>query len=66
MGPEVTEIRDGRWFNFKDPDGNAPMICECWQCHGATAWIGPHESSAAVRTKGRAAAPTKAGAGEVL
>ncbi|MEY9776225.1 hypothetical protein ABH915_001833 [Arthrobacter sp. MW3 TE3886] len=35
MGPEVTEIRDSRWLNFKDPDGNVPMICECWQCHGA-------------------------------
>lgn len=22
-------IRDGRWFNFKDPDGNVLMICEC-------------------------------------
>jgi catechol 2,3-dioxygenase-like lactoylglutathione lyase family enzyme len=28
-GSEVTEIRDGRWFNFKDPDGNVLMICEC-------------------------------------
>lgn len=26
---EVTEIRDGQWFNFKDPDGNVLMICEC-------------------------------------
>jgi catechol 2,3-dioxygenase-like lactoylglutathione lyase family enzyme len=26
---EVTEIRDGRWFNFKDPDGNVLMICQC-------------------------------------
>ena len=29
MGSEVTEIRDSRWFNFKDPDGNVLMICEC-------------------------------------
>jgi len=29
MGSETTEIRDGRWFNFKDPDGNVLMICEC-------------------------------------
>ena len=28
-GAEVTEIRDGQWFNFKDPDGNVLMICEC-------------------------------------
>jgi catechol 2,3-dioxygenase-like lactoylglutathione lyase family enzyme len=28
-GSEVTEIRDGQWFNFKDPDGNVLMICEC-------------------------------------
>jgi len=26
---EVTEIRDGQWFNFRDPDGNLLMICEC-------------------------------------
>jgi len=28
-GSEVTEIRDDQWFNFKDPDGNVLMICEC-------------------------------------
>ena len=27
-GSEVTEIRDGQWFNVKDPDGNVLMICE--------------------------------------
>lgn len=29
IGAEVAEIRDGQWFNFKDPDGNVLMICEC-------------------------------------
>ncbi|MGA9287680.1 MAG: VOC family protein [Anaerobacillus sp.] len=24
----VTEIENGHWFNFKDPDGNVLMICE--------------------------------------
>lgn len=62
MGSETTEIRDGRWFNFKDPDGNVLMICECWQQHGAAGMPGHcPESSAAARTKVRAAAPTKAG-----
>lgn len=28
-GSEVAEIRDGQWFNFKDPDGNVLMVCEC-------------------------------------
>ena len=28
-GAELAEIRDGQWFNFKDPDGNVLMICEC-------------------------------------
>lgn len=25
----VTDIEHGQWFNFKDPDGNVLMICEC-------------------------------------
>lgn len=25
----VTDIENGHWFNFKDPDGNALMICKC-------------------------------------
>jgi catechol 2,3-dioxygenase-like lactoylglutathione lyase family enzyme len=25
----VTEIENGHWFNFKDPDGNMLMICKC-------------------------------------
>ncbi|WP_430791232.1 VOC family protein [Virgibacillus flavescens] len=25
----VTGIEHGQWFNFKDPDGNVLMICEC-------------------------------------
>jgi catechol 2,3-dioxygenase-like lactoylglutathione lyase family enzyme len=25
----VTEIENGHWFNFKDPDGNLLMICKC-------------------------------------
>lgn len=24
----VTDIENGHWFNFKDPDGNVLMICE--------------------------------------
>ncbi|WP_186577844.1 VOC family protein [Aquibacillus kalidii] len=24
----VTEIENGHWFNFKDPDGNLIMVCE--------------------------------------
>jgi hypothetical protein len=25
----VTDIENGHWFNFKDPDGNLLMICHC-------------------------------------
>lgn len=25
----LTEIENGHWFNFKDPDGNVLMVCEC-------------------------------------
>ena len=25
----ITEIENGHWFNFKDPDGNALMVCHC-------------------------------------
>jgi catechol 2,3-dioxygenase-like lactoylglutathione lyase family enzyme len=25
----VTEIEHGQWFNFKDPDGNLLMVCQC-------------------------------------
>lgn len=25
----VTEIENGHWFNFKDPDGNLLMVCHC-------------------------------------
>ncbi|PPA70439.1 VOC family protein [Jeotgalibacillus proteolyticus] len=25
----VTEIENGHWFNFKDPDGNLLMACYC-------------------------------------
>lgn len=25
----VTDIENGHWFNFKDPDGNMLMICKC-------------------------------------
>ncbi|AOZ90820.1 VOC family protein [Paenibacillus crassostreae] len=25
----LTEIENGHWFNFKDPDGNVLMICKC-------------------------------------
>ncbi|MEF3353884.1 VOC family protein [Paenibacillus sp. GYB006] len=25
----VTEIENGHWFNFKDPDGNLLMVCKC-------------------------------------
>jgi predicted enzyme related to lactoylglutathione lyase len=25
----VTGIENGHWFNFKDPDGNVLMICQC-------------------------------------
>lgn len=24
----VTEIENGHWFNFKDPDGNVIMVCK--------------------------------------
>jgi catechol 2,3-dioxygenase-like lactoylglutathione lyase family enzyme len=25
----VTEIENGHWFNFRDPDGNMLMLCKC-------------------------------------
>jgi predicted enzyme related to lactoylglutathione lyase len=25
----LTQIENGHWFNFKDPDGNVLMICKC-------------------------------------
>lgn len=25
----LTEIEHGQWFNFRDPDGNALMVCMC-------------------------------------
>ncbi|MNO55695.1 Glyoxalase-like domain protein [compost metagenome] len=25
----ATEIENGHWFNFKDPDGNHLMLCKC-------------------------------------
>ncbi|RCW62734.1 VOC family protein [Saliterribacillus persicus] len=25
----ITAIEHGHWFNFKDPDGNQLMICQC-------------------------------------
>ncbi|MBM7602745.1 putative enzyme related to lactoylglutathione lyase [Metabacillus crassostreae] len=25
----VTDIENGHWFNFKDPDGNLLMVCKC-------------------------------------
>lgn len=25
----ITEIEHNHWFNFKDPDGNVLMICQC-------------------------------------
>lgn len=25
----ITEIEHDHWFNFKDPDGNVLMICQC-------------------------------------
>ncbi len=25
----ITEIENNHWFNFKDPDGNVLMICQC-------------------------------------
>ncbi|WP_433747470.1 VOC family protein [Falsibacillus pallidus] len=25
----TTEVENGHWFNFKDPDGNHLMICKC-------------------------------------
>lgn len=25
----TTEIEHGQWFNFKDPDGNHLMVCQC-------------------------------------
>lgn len=25
----VTGIENGHWFNFKDPDGNVLMVCQC-------------------------------------
>jgi predicted enzyme related to lactoylglutathione lyase len=25
----ITQIENGHWFNFKDPDGNVLMICKC-------------------------------------
>ncbi|MEV8041463.1 VOC family protein [Arthrobacter sp. NPDC080082] len=29
LGGEVMDITDGRWFTFRDPDGNLLMVCEC-------------------------------------
>jgi hypothetical protein len=25
----ITEIEHNHWFNFKDPDGNVLMVCQC-------------------------------------
>ncbi|ADU29524.1 VOC family protein [Evansella cellulosilytica] len=25
----LTDIEHGQWFNFRDPDGNVLMICQC-------------------------------------
>ncbi|WP_445491067.1 VOC family protein [Niallia sp. 03133] len=25
----ITEIENNHWFNFKDPDGNCLMVCQC-------------------------------------
>jgi catechol 2,3-dioxygenase-like lactoylglutathione lyase family enzyme len=29
FGAEPTGIQHGQWFNFRDPDGNALMVCQC-------------------------------------
>ncbi|WLQ08459.1 VOC family protein [Arthrobacter oryzae] len=29
LGADPAAIQYGQWFNFRDPDGNALMVCQC-------------------------------------
>ena len=29
LGADPADIQHGQWFNFRDPDGNALMVCQC-------------------------------------
>ena len=62
-GSEVTEIRDGRWFNFKDPGGNVPMICACWQRPGAPGWYGHTRRRRRPRSQKAGTAAPRGGSG---